>query len=1368
MTYIWDEELYLFRRSEVEPFAYSDGTEVEERLFSIIRNAQDRSTFSPELSKGITDWPSEYHLSRSRHCLIRPLGIKPGERVLELGCGCGALTRYLGEIGADVMAVEGSIARARIAAERCRDLANVQVVVDDLLRFETEARFDWVLLAGVLEYAPVFSDAIEPVDHYLRTVTRFLAQDGKLVIAIENKLGLKYFNGCSEDHLNVPFLGIQDLYGAKAPRTFGRRELIQKLIGSGLRPCYFYYPFPDYKLPSVVLSDDALKDPQFNAVELIIRSHARDYSGSPYRLFDEALVFSALSANGLLAEFANSFLVVATFPDAHPYSAGRLAMTFAVNRVPEFSAVTSFYRSDDVIRIVKEPVFPERPRQRQFQDGLNILNVPTVSTYYSGRLLLWRLLAVRANKGTLDQVVAELRPWVSYLFQFARSEGAHKPHGIGEDERYNLKNWVISGKYLDCTPFNLIETGQGFVFIDDEWRTDRDIPLGWVITRGVLYSLTVGLAPGNSIKSVSEVVQVLCRVVQLFTTEAEVSSWIDMEARLQSLVTGQALSDIWRWLGRLDSGFISLSQALTDRDAQIAGFSQAVAERDAWIAGFSQAVAERDAQIAGFNQAVGERDRQIAGLNRIAAERERILNALLSSRSWKLTAPLRWGGLQIRRVLRVSRAVPRKIRQAGGVKPAAAKAVVIFRQEGLEGLRRRFRCTPTKESGKSRLNPNFPQRSAGSNKHHSNELPNHQVNVDLIVCVHNALEDVKRCLESVVANTFPPYRLIIIDDGSDIETKEYLENFVVGQPALLIRNEEAIGYTRAANTGLRHSSAEMVVLLNSDTIVPPRWLDRLVRCALSDERIGLVGPLSNTASWQSVPEIFNAQGDWADNSLPDGWSVKDFSNEVASVSNCIFPRVGFLNGFCLLIKRGVIKDIGLFDEITFARGYGEENDYCLRAFQRNWQLAVADDCYVYHAQSKSYSHELRKELANLSGDALAAKHGQKRIDTQLKMTRDHPALEYIRKRCEQIPRLKRLRDEISNRFEGKRVLFLLPAGTAGGGGNIVLLECAAMRACGVDAWIANLAGNRDLFEEHHPDLKVPVLYLHTPEELLEFAPHFDAVIATLYLTVFWLQPLLAREQRPRLGYYIQDFEPDFFPEGSPEYEKAWLSYTAIPDIRLFTKTRWNFSVMQERLGLMPEIIGPSFDIKAYHPAADYRGSLYPVRIAAMVRPSTPRRAPEMTLRVLRRLKQQFQNRIEISIFGARCHDHNFLVLERAFEHQCLGELTAEQVKDVLIESDIFVDCSVFQAMGLTAMESMACGAVVVGPLNGGLTEIVENEHTGLLIDTQQEDQIFSAVARLIENPELRQRMRLAAFDILKHSPILPVYRMLAYLFTEVN
>src|SRR5580704_12803313 len=267
MTYHFDSAFHLFRPLDGGDFSYSDGAEAESRLLTVVTSANDRSTFSPELAASITDCVSEYHLSKSRHCLLRPLGIQAGNKVLELGCGCGAITRFLGEIGAQVVAVEGSLRRARVAAERCRDCSHVRVVVDDLLHFETDERFDWVLLVGVLEYAAVFSEAADPFQHYLRSVTRFLGPAGKLVVAIENKLGLKYFNGCAEDHVGVPFFGVQDLYHGKTPRTFGRRELIAQLENAGL-PCHrFFYPFPDYKLPSVILAEAAFTDPEFDPVD---------------------------------------------------------------------------------------------------------------------------------------------------------------------------------------------------------------------------------------------------------------------------------------------------------------------------------------------------------------------------------------------------------------------------------------------------------------------------------------------------------------------------------------------------------------------------------------------------------------------------------------------------------------------------------------------------------------------------------------------------------------------------------------------------------------------------------------------------------------------------------------------------------------------------------------------------------------------------------------------------------------------------------------------------------------------------------------------------------------------------------------------
>jgi GT2 family glycosyltransferase len=272
----------------------------------------------------------------------------------------------------------------------------------------------------------------------------------------------------------------------------------------------------------------------------------------------------------------------------------------------------------------------------------------------------------------------------------------------------------------------------------------------------------------------------------------------------------------------------------------------------------------------------------------------------------------------------------------------------------------------------------------------------------VIVCVHNALDDVSRCLESVFQWPSPPFSVILVDDGSGSETARYLAEFAGSRGCRLIRNDVARGYTLAANQGLRASRADFTILLNSDTIVTPQWIDRLVACAEADPRIGLVGPLSNTASWQSIPEIFRPDGDWAENPLPEGMSPKDMATEVARLAGPCYPLLPILNGFCLMIRRKALRQLGLFDEATFGRGYGEENDYCLRAVAAGWRLAVATDVYVYHAQSRSYSSERRAALVERAGIALNEKHGIEAVVAAVAICRANPQLEEIRARCREM------------------------------------------------------------------------------------------------------------------------------------------------------------------------------------------------------------------------------------------------------------------------------------------------------------------------------------------------------------------------------
>ena len=271
--------------------------------------------------------------------------------------------------------------------------------------------------------------------------------------------------------------------------------------------------------------------------------------------------------------------------------------------------------------------------------------------------------------------------------------------------------------------------------------------------------------------------------------------------------------------------------------------------------------------------------------------------------------------------------------------------------------------------------------------------------IDIVICVHNALEHVKNCINSVLVNLLPSHKIIIVDDGSDYDTWDYLKQIAAQNHSItLVRHEIAKGYTKSANLGMQIADAEFVILLNSDTIVSPDWALKLLQTAMSSNLIGVVGPMSNAASWQSLPFVKDPKnGGMIINELPEGKTVADmdkFCEQYGWFGH--FPRVPLINGFCYGIKREVIDAIGYFDEEAFPKGYGEEDDYSMRALNAGFTHALATHCYVFHAKSKSFGAETRSVLAEAGGNALRARHGEKRIKRAVISLNFHPFLKRLR------------------------------------------------------------------------------------------------------------------------------------------------------------------------------------------------------------------------------------------------------------------------------------------------------------------------------------------------------------------------------------
>jgi GT2 family glycosyltransferase len=280
--------------------------------------------------------------------------------------------------------------------------------------------------------------------------------------------------------------------------------------------------------------------------------------------------------------------------------------------------------------------------------------------------------------------------------------------------------------------------------------------------------------------------------------------------------------------------------------------------------------------------------------------------------------------------------------------------------------------------------------------------PEKPLSLDVIVCVHNSLEDVVLCLDSVARSLGAGQRLVIVDDGSDEPTARHCREFVASHPGShLIRRPTGSGFTRAANAGLAESDADYRILLNSDVIVGRHWLEKIVRCGESLPDVGIIGPMSNAASWQSMPKTNDERG-LAVNPLPPGMSVDDVDALCEQWAQGMpYPRVPLLNGFCFAIKGRVIAAIGALDEVLFPLGYGEENDFCFRATDAGFGLAVAIDTYVYHAKSKSYSPERRAELAKIGAAALRSRYGKVRIERSVQSMKQHPLLVEMRRKAEE-------------------------------------------------------------------------------------------------------------------------------------------------------------------------------------------------------------------------------------------------------------------------------------------------------------------------------------------------------------------------------
>lgn len=253
------------------------------------------------------------------------------------------------------------------------------------------------------------------------------------------------------------------------------------------------------------------------------------------------------------------------------------------------------------------------------------------------------------------------------------------------------------------------------------------------------------------------------------------------------------------------------------------------------------------------------------------------------------------------------------------------------------------------------------------NKENVNELRD---TVDIVIPIYNGFDYLTPLFESILKNTRPPYRLIVIDDCSIDERvfsllKNYSKRF---KHFLLLKNNVNKGFIGSVNRSVERSKSDIFVVLNSDTEVPPDWLDRLIKPIQQDPKVASATPFSNSATICSFPNFLE------NNDLYLGLTLDQIDHEFSSLKLLQTPiTIPTGVGFCMAIRRLVVEKIGLFAPV-FGRGYGEENDWCMRAAKFGYAHVLVNNLFVYHKHGGSFTTEEKEALCRENHSLLLSRH----------------------------------------------------------------------------------------------------------------------------------------------------------------------------------------------------------------------------------------------------------------------------------------------------------------------------------------------------------------------------------------------------------
>ena len=479
---------------------YSDG-EIEDELLDIAKNCREEQLDQVVARK--KSWPVLYHFSHVRGNILQWLPMKGDERVLEIGSGCGAITGTLASKAGSVTCIDLSKKRSLVNAYRNSQRDNLQIYVGNFQDIEKRLteKYDLITLIGVFEYAQGYIDTDNPYVDFLKKIKKHLAAGGRIGVAIENRLGMKYWAGATEDHVGKLFEGIEGYPSTSYAKTFSRSRLNQIIEEAGFGEYEYYYPYPDYKLPMEIYSDRYLpKSGQLN-------QNIQNFDRARISLFQEERAFDSMVQDELFPLYSNSFLVI--LKQGWEDSEAKICYSkYSNERDGRFCIRTDICEGPQKRRWVRKASLEETSGcfLKSLIDKRKRLSALFTDTPYhfnkckeaSGEICLEYLkgdslevmLDRRLEAGDIQEMKALMSAYFAPMLQhkkleqFQKTEAFERVFGPAE----GLSEMAaLPETDIDMIFSNAVASGEGWELIDYEWTFFFPVPVKYVVYRCLLY-----------------------------------------------------------------------------------------------------------------------------------------------------------------------------------------------------------------------------------------------------------------------------------------------------------------------------------------------------------------------------------------------------------------------------------------------------------------------------------------------------------------------------------------------------------------------------------------------------------------------------------------------------------------------------------------------------------------------------------------------------------------------------------------------------------------------------------------------------------------------------------------------------------------